>query len=54
MKVDMPYRLEYDREWLAVVKSTETQMKYKDNMWLPPHKLTDERYSSVQQSTKYV
>jgi len=35
--------LEYDREWLAILKSTEPLMKYTDSMWLLPDQLTDER-----------
>lgn len=35
-EVDAPYRLEYDREWLAILESTEPLMKYTDSPWLPP------------------
>jgi len=31
-----PYRLEYDAEWLAILKSTELLMKYKEEKWAPP------------------
>jgi hypothetical protein len=37
--------LEYDREWLAVLKSTEPLMRYTNSPWLPPDKLTDSRYA---------
>lgn len=38
------YRLEYDREWLAIVKSTDHLLTSSSSLWLPPSPLTDSRH----------
>ena len=38
-----PYKLCYDAEWLAILRSTEHLMSYSRLLWLPPHPSTDSR-----------
>ncbi|CAI8056500.1 Lariat debranching enzyme [Geodia barretti] len=40
-----PYKLCYDAEWLAILRSTEHLMSYSRLLWLPPHPSTDSRLS---------
>lgn len=40
-----PLTLEWDPEWLAILRATEPLMRHTPALWLPPHPLTDERHS---------
>ena len=41
--IEEPCSLDYDPEWLAILRSTEPLMRYSPALWLPPHPMTDER-----------